>query len=90
MTWIKCSERLPPKNRKFLFHYHYGIGLAQWEQSYEIINGNSERQDKKYLLILWPSEINDGSSEVFQWDNKTMVDMKVSWMPLPEPPNDLD
>lgn len=86
-NWIKCSEQMPPKDAKFLFHYHYGIGLGNWGNHYKIINGNSERVFDGYCLILWPSEINQGQSP-FQWTEKDMLEMEVSWMPLPEPPDE--
>lgn len=84
-NWIKCSNRLPPKDCKFLFSYSYGIGLGNWSHAYQVIQGNSERIDEKYILVLWPSEINDGDS-CFQWDEKKLIEMDVSWMPLPKPP----
>jgi hypothetical protein len=86
MTWFKCSEQLPPKEEKFLFHYYFGIGLGNWGQSYITINGNSERRDERYILVLWPSEVLDGLSNIFEWTEKTMVEMEVSWMHLPKYP----
>ncbi len=76
---------MPPKKGKFLFNYYYGTGLGNWDQAYEIINGNSERIDEQYILVLWPSEVNSGIS-CFQWDEKKMIEMDVSWATLPEPP----
>lgn len=83
MEWIDCKSEFPPKKGKFLFKYHYGIGLGEWGQCYTIFNGNSERTHEAYILILWPTEILDGR-EPFQWKEDYMIDMEVFWMPLPD------
>ncbi len=87
MKWISVKHLLPPKKTKFLFSYHYGIGLGEWGQCYTIINGNSERTHEAYILILWPSEILNGENPL-QFDEKKMIEMEISWMPLPEGPKD--
>jgi len=87
MYWISCKDNLPPKDKKFLFSYHYGIGIGQWGQCYTVINGNSERTHEAFILILHPLEILDGS-EPFQWNESYMKEMNVSWMPLPKEPID--
>jgi Protein of unknown function (DUF551) len=86
MQWIKCSDRLPPKDTKFLYSYHCGIGLGQWGECYTVIRGNSERTHHAYILILHPCEILDGN-DPWSCDEKTMIEMEMSWMPLPEVPN---
>lgn len=83
MKWTKCSDQMPPKDEKFLFSYHYGIGLGQWGLHYKIIHGDSERFPEGYVLILHPVEINGGDSP-FQWDEEYMIKMKVEWMLLPD------
>ena len=85
MEWVKCAKKMPPKDQKFLFHYFYGTGIGEWGQCYSIINGNSERTHEAYILVLWPSEINDGNSP-FIWDENYMNEMEVFWMLLPDPP----
>lgn len=85
--WIKCSDNSAPKEGKFLFNYYYGTGLGEWGQCYTIINGNSERTHEAYILVLWPSEILDGSNPII-FSEEIMKDMKMSWMPLPQPPKD--
>lgn len=85
--WVSCKDELPPKKGKFLFSYHCGIGLGCWDQCYTIINGNSERTHKAYILILWPSEILDGN-DPFCFDEEKMKEMEMFWMPLPEPPKE--
>lgn len=87
MEWIKCSDQPAPKVGKFLYSYHCGIGLGEWGQCYTINNGNSERSHKEYILILWPSEILDGN-DPYTWNEEKMVEMDVSWMPLPESPKE--
>jgi hypothetical protein len=86
--WIKCSTKMPPKQEKFLFHYDFGTGLGDWGQTYEIINGNSERRDERYILILWPSEVLESSMNIFEWNEEKMIEMEVYWQPLPIPPKD--
>lgn len=86
--WIKCSDILPPKKGKFLFHYHCGIGLGSWGQAYTLINGNSERTHKIYFLVLWPMDISENSDEPMRWNEEKMIEMEVSWMPLPEGPKE--
>ena len=85
MEWIDVKDRLPPKEGKFLFYYYYGMGIGQWGQSYEIIMGNSERDNEKYILVLHPTEINDGG-EAYQWDGDKLIEMDIYWRPLPEAP----
>lgn len=87
MNWIKCKNALPPKDCKFLFAYYFGIGLGVWAQCYKTVNGNSERTHEAYILILHPSDILNGD-DPFCWDEKYMIEMDVSWMPLPKPPED--
>ncbi len=81
--WIKASDMMPPKDCKFLFSYYYGIGLGEWGQAYTIINGNSERTHESYILILHPSEINDGELP-FVWKEDKIIEMQVKWMNLPK------
>ena len=83
MDWISVEDEAAPKKGKFLFSYHYGIGLGQWGQCFTTINGNSERTHEAYILILWPSEILEGEKP-FEWDEEFMKEMEVSWMPLPD------
>lgn len=86
MEWISCKNQSAPKNGKFLFHYHQGIGLGEWSSTYEHSNGDSWLTNvQKYLLIIWPSDILHGDSP-FEWDEGFMIDMDVKWMPLPNPP----
>ena len=87
MKWIKCSEKLPPKQEKFLFHYYYGIGLGSWGTKYTYFDGDSWDQGEKiYLLILWPQEARDSKGDIYEWDENYMIEMGVSWMPLPKSP----
>lgn len=81
--WINAQDTLPTKRRKFLFSYHSGTGLGQWGQCYTIINGNSERTHEAYILILDPQSILDGE-EPFQWNDKKILEMEVSWMEIPK------
>jgi|GEM_PF-7028501 hypothetical protein len=81
MNWIKCEEKEAPKNEKFLFKYHYGIGLGEYGQCYTTFNGNSERTHEAYILILHPSEWEEKNP--FEWSHERMIEMEVSWMPLP-------
>jgi hypothetical protein len=81
--WISVKDKPAPKEGKFLFKYYYGIGLGEWAQCYTIFNGNSERTHQAYILILWPSEILDGK-DPFEWNEEYMIEMEVSWMPLPK------
>jgi hypothetical protein len=79
MEWISVKTCLPPKNGKFLFRYHYGVGLGNWGRCYKIINGNSEYDQEKYILILWPSEIVAGERP-FEWDEEYLTKMDIEWM----------
>jgi Protein of unknown function (DUF551) len=83
--WISVKDQMPPKDKKFIFSYHYGEGLGQWGQCYTTINGNSERTHESYILVLHPSEISDGN-DPFKWDEEYMIYMEVKWMQLPKPP----
>lgn len=86
MEWISVSEQEAPKTGKFLFSYHYGIGIGEWANTFQHRNGDSFLTDvKKYILILWPSEILQGCDPM-EWDNGKMIEMEVHWMPLPNPP----
>lgn len=87
MEWIKCSDKMPPKLDKFLFHYWCGIGIGSWGKCYTIINGNSERTHESYILILWPCDIL-GGEDPYCWDENYMIEMEVQWMPLPKPPEE--
>jgi hypothetical protein len=87
MEWIKCSDQLAPKDKKFLFSYHCGIGLGCWGQAYTTINGNSERTYHSYFLVLTPMDISENDGEPFIWGEKKMIEMEVSWMPLPDKPD---
>lgn len=87
-NWIKCSDRMPPKTGKFLFHYWAGIGIGNYGHTYKIINGSSERSNDKYILVLWPSEISAGFTCPYEWEEKDMIEMEVSWMPLPDGPHE--
>lgn len=80
--WIKCIDLPAPKDGKFLFSYHYGIGLGEWGQCYTVINGNSERTHDAYILILWPSEILDGLDPI-EFSEEKMIEMNVKWMDMP-------
>ncbi len=84
--WISVKDKPAPKNGKFLFHYHYGIGLGSWGQAYTTINGNSERTHEIYFLVLWPRDVSE--EEPMEFDEKKMIEMEVSWMPLPAPPDE--
>lgn len=86
--WIKCSEKMPPKDKKFLFSYFAGIGIAKWGTTFKIINGNSERTEEKYILVLEPDFMVGNIDEPFEWNEKYMIEMDVSWMPLPSPPTE--
>ena len=86
VEWISVKDKLPPKDSKFLFSYFYGIGLGQYGQCYEILNGNSERTHNGYILILWPTEILDGSSPM-TFEEDQMIEMEMHWMPLPYRPD---
>lgn len=83
--WISSKDQHPPKHEKFLFSYEYGIGLGEWGLCYTEINGNSERTHEAYILILWPSEINDGNCPM-TFHTYQIVEMDFLWMPLPLPP----
>ena len=87
MEWISTKHKLPPKEGKFLFSYYYGIGLGEYGQCYTTINGNSERTHKCYILILWPSEIEEGR-EPYKWDEEKVKEMDLYWMPLPQSPKE--
>lgn len=87
MEWISVKNCPAPKEEKFLFHYHCGIGLGCWGQAFTSTNGNSERTHKIYFLVLWPMDISENDGEPMQWDEEKMIEMEVSWMPLPNPPN---
>lgn len=86
--WTSVKEQPAPKEGKFLFSYHCGVGLASWAQAYTIINGNSERTHECYFLVLWPQDISENDGEPFQWTEEKMIEMDVSWRPLPEPPEE--
>lgn len=88
MQWISVKEIPAPKKGKFLFSYHHGIGLGAWGQAYTNFNGNYESTHQLYFLVLWPMNISEDSGEPFQWNEKKMIEMQVSWMPLPEPPKE--
>ena len=85
MKWIKCSEQMAPKDEKFLFCYHSGIGFGQFGQCYTTINGNSERTHTAYILCLSTQDILDGE-DLFEWDKNKVIEMDVYWMPLPSIP----
>ena len=87
MEWVKCSDQMPPKDKKFIFNYCYGIGLGQWGKCYKTRNGNSERTYDAYIFILHPSEIIDGNPPFF-FTEEYMIEMEVKWMPLPHPPKE--
>ena len=82
-TWIDCKKCHPPKNAKFLYKYHYGIGLGQWGKCYTTVNGNSERTHESYILVLHPAELLD-HGHPFEWNEEKMVEMEVLWRPLPK------
>lgn len=82
MEWISVKNQPAPKEGKFLFSYHCGVGLGAWGQAYTTIQGNSERTHKLYFLVLWPMDISD-DGEPFQWDESKMIEMDVYWMNLP-------
>ena len=86
MEWIDVNDLLPPKNIKFLFNYYCGTGIGEWGQCFTVTNGNSERTHKCYILILNPSLLVGNQEEPFEWDEKKMIEMEVSWMHLPKPP----
>jgi hypothetical protein len=81
--WIDCKTQMPPKNRKFLFSYYYGIGLGEWGQCYTTINGNSERTHEAYILVLSPAALLN-PEEPFTWDESYMIYMEVKWKFLTE------
>lgn len=81
MKWIDCKIQLPPKDRKFLFSYHCGIGLGEYGQCYTISHGNSERTHKAYILILNPSDILAGE-DPFTWNDEKMIEMDVKWISI--------
>jgi len=87
--WISCKDSLAPKKGKFLFHYCYGIGLGNWDRIYHFQNGGHSflSDECKYILVLWPSELKEGCENFpMQWNENKMIEMEVSWMPLPKPP----
>lgn len=84
--WISVKDKAAPKKDKFLFSYHYGVGLGNWSQAYTTFNGNSERTHEIYFLILWPMDISENNGEPMQWTEEKMIEMDVMWMPLPKPP----
>jgi len=88
MKWIKIEDQSPPKDKVFLFSYFYGIGLACWGQCFTTINGNSERTHEAYILILNPDLMVGNQGEPMEWDEECMKTMEVSWMPLPNPPEE--
>ena len=88
MEWIKCSDNLPPKNIKFLFSYFYGVGIGCWGQCFTIINGNSERTHESYILILNPELMVGDQDQPIEWNEATMIDWDVYWMPLPKSPEE--
>jgi len=85
MRWVKCRHREAPKDRKFLFYYHCGMGLGAWSQGYTTSNGNSERTHHCYFLVLYPCDESENDTP-FQWSETYMVEMDVSWRELPSPP----
>jgi len=87
MKWIKCSKKLPPKDEKFLFKSENGIGLGNWGQTYvdRIKNGNKLLRKPKYILILWPSDIEAGAKP-YHWDPESMMESDLYWCDLPEEP----
>ena len=87
-TWISVKDEMAPKKGKFLFHYHCGVGLGAWGQSYTDIHGNSERTHEAYFLVLWPQHVSENDGENFEWDEDKMIEMDFYWMPLPKPPKE--
>lgn len=85
MKWMRVQDQLPPKDVKFLFHYEYGTGLGEWNQCFTTINGNRERTHEGYILITWPSAINDGEAP-WDCDEKYMLRFEMFWMFLPKEP----
>jgi hypothetical protein len=81
--WVECVKKFPPKNKKFLFSYDYGIGIGAWGQCFSVINGNSERTHEAYILVLNPHLMVGNQEEPFKWDENKMLDMEVKWMDLP-------
>jgi hypothetical protein len=86
LEWISVKIKTAPKDSKFLFSYHCGIGLGAWGQAYTNINGNSERTHSLYFLVLCPMDISENNGEPFQWNEDKMIEMEVYWMPLPKSP----
>ncbi len=86
--WISVKDEEAPKQEKFLFSYHYGVGLGSWGQAYTTINGNSERTHEVYFLVLCPMDISENDGEPMQWTEEKMVEMDVKWMPLPHAPKE--
>ncbi len=83
--WVSVKKQPAPKEGKFLFSYHCGVGLASWGQAYTTINGNSERTHELYFLVLCPMDITENECEPMQWNEEKMVEMDVYWMPVPLP-----
>lgn len=81
MTWTSVKDKMAPKNSKFLFKYRFGIGLGEWGQCYEDVNGNSELGKKAYILILWPSEIVAGEQPL-EVNEEEMIDLEMEWKAL--------
>jgi len=85
--WISVKDKSPPKEDKFLFHYHFGTGLGNYGRRYRDINGNSEYLGECYHLVLWPEEVNSNNryKEVMDLDEEQMKDLEMLWAPLPSP-----
>jgi len=91
MEWISVDDCPAPKEGKFLFHYHCGIGLGNWSRVYHFQKGgHSYLSDEcKYCLILWASEHAPGTEkDAMEWDENQMIEMEVKWMPLPDAPKE--
>lgn len=84
--WINCEEKMPPKNKKFLFSYYFGIGLGCWGQCFTTINGNSERTHEAYVMVLDPHLMVGNQEEPFEWSEQYIKEMDVFWMDLPNEP----
>lgn len=89
--WIKATDQMPPKESKFLFHYYFGIGIGDWSRIYHFQDGGHSylSDEYRYCLVLWASEHKKGMEEkAMQWDEEKLIEMKISWMPLPKPPEE--
>ena len=81
--WIDCKSQLPPKEGKFLYSYFYGVGLGEWGKRYAFVYGKSRPTSDSYILVLWPSEIENGDTPI-HLNEQEMIEMEMFWMPIPE------